>query len=342
MPRRLLSAVPLAAATLLISAPVPSSASTRVFHPENGATITLGPRLIVSTFARHALAVEFRGNRTTSYSTGARTSSTRVVARFGRLGVIDLDFEPTGHPIEQQAGGSCHGDPQLTWNGVFTGKVVLLGRHGFRTFRDRSLRAKGIITHTPRRVCREPPEPRPPPARHGNGILLTASACDGRSFIAEGERPGAAGGSGSWRSVFYFARASLRERGLTIEQSVTATGRPETFSFDEALTTATVTPPDPFHGTATMVATADGSTTWSGTLSASILGERISLAGRTFATGLESFPLIPGAGYAAVVSIGCRRQEKVGRGSSPAGRDPRQRNPLLRPHLSALLPSGAR
>jgi hypothetical protein len=244
----------------------------------------------VTTTGTHASAVSFKGRTITSYSAGARTKRTGVVARFGKLGQIDLAFEPSGPPSERPL-SFCHGGKALTWEGVFTGTVVIRGRYGFPSFRDRSFRTKGSLTHRPRWVCQLPTEFEPPPSQHGNRVRLWAGACDGRGVSVESERPRAAANSDQPpEPISYSASASLRIGRVQVEQSITRSAAPGTFTFDEALTTATVGPPAPFHGNATLVRAADGSTTWSGTLSARILGRRIDLAGPAFQSGLESFP----------------------------------------------------
>ncbi|HWO84398.1 MAG TPA: hypothetical protein VNM38_11515, partial [Solirubrobacterales bacterium] len=57
---------------------------------------------------------------------------------------------------------------------------------------------------------------------------------------------------------------------------------------DEALTTAKLTPPSPFHGTARYRAYPDGATSWSGDLSVNFPGApRFPLTGPSWETFLE-------------------------------------------------------
>ncbi|HEY7255288.1 MAG TPA: hypothetical protein VH476_01275 [Solirubrobacterales bacterium] len=302
MSRFLSLAAVLAAVPLLI----PASSSAQVLPAEDSASFLLGHGLnLLTTTATQASAISFKGRTITSYSTGARTKRTGVVASFGNLGRIDLDFEPSGPPSKRPVVSFCHGDKQLTWVGVFTGTVVLRGRYGFPSFRDRSFRKKGTLSHRPRWVCHLPTEFGPPPPRHGKGIRLWAGACDGRGFSVESERPRAARDGDKPHSITYSASASLRVGRVRVEQSITRSAAPQTFTFDEALTTATVGPPAPFNGNATLVRAADGSTTWSGTLSARMLGRKIALAGPAFQSGLESFPKSSGVFYVFSSKIDC-------------------------------------
>jgi hypothetical protein len=64
--------------------------------------------------------------------------------------------------------------------------------------------------------------------------------------------------------------------------------RPGAFSFDSALTSASVAPPPPFHGTATFQRGAEGApSTWSGSLSVSFLDGRQALTGHGIDAALE-------------------------------------------------------
>jgi hypothetical protein len=61
------------------------------------------------------------------------------------------------------------------------------------------------------------------------------------------------------------------------------------FTFNEALTGATIVPPSPFHGTGTYSAASDGTTTWTGPLSVTFPGApRLSLTGDGFEATLAT------------------------------------------------------
>ena len=313
--RQPLLALTFAVASLLV--PTFADAShVRVLPSSNSAAVALGPRsgffgsgAQLYASSRNAFVTSTSGSTTTSYSVAARTDRTGVLARFGRLGRVDLDFEPTGQPTEQKSGPFCQGGPQLTWEGVYTGTVQLQGRYGFRAIHDRSFTRKGTFSHTPRWVCHLPDEPTSPALGGGNGVLFWAGSCDGRGLSVQSERPRA--GGTEQRSISYSAYASLREGRVQIQQDITVPAAPKTFSFDEALTTATVSPPAPFRGTGTLAREADGTTTWSGSLSATILGRQVSLAGPGFKSGLESFPKSPGTSYLFAFSVGCPGRDAV-------------------------------
>jgi hypothetical protein len=324
MARRLSHLMALAAVSLLI----PASASGHVQAADNSIYLSLGPRSSVFTGHGEAFAFSDAVGRSTSYSTRARATRRGLVADFGRLGRIELEFEASGPPTEQKPTRFCHGEPQLTWEGVYTGTVELAGRYGFRQVRDLTFEKKGTFTHTPRTVCHIPGEKRPAEPADGNGVLLWAASCDGSGFSAQGERPRSVPDTDQPDPVSYSADSTLRLGPVQVAQSFTVHAAPGTFSFDEGLTTATVSPPAPFHGTGTLVRAADGTTAWSGSLSATILGRQVSLAGSGFESELQSFPKLPGTAYAFLFSTSCPDN-----GASVSG------NPLLTPHLGPLLPS---
>src|SRR6201999_412862 len=70
----------------------------------------------------------------------------------------------------------------------------------------------------------------------------------------------------------FFAVAAENSGGVTILRSASALGGSPTFSFDEALTSATIKPPAPFIGTGAFVREDDGSTGWTGSLAVRMPG----------------------------------------------------------------------
>src|SRR6187551_3410812 len=303
--------LPVALVAISLLFPASAVASTvRVLPAGNSVTVALDSRSDLFTSGRDAYTTSSTGSTTTSYSVAARTDRTGVLARFGHLGRIDLDFEPIGHPSEQRSGPFCQGGRQITWEGVFTGTVHLQGRYGFRSFDDRSFTRRGTFSHRPRWVCHLPDEPTHPASKGGDGILLWAGACDGRGFSVQSERP-RSDGFDTLRSISYSAHASLRDGKVRVGQDITAPAAPETFSFDEALTTATVSPPSPFHGAATLITGADGKTAWSGSLSATILGRQVPLSGPGFKSALQAVPKPPGTSVLFAFSVACPGRDAI-------------------------------
>ena len=138
--------------------------------------------------------------------------------------------------------------------------------------------------------------------------MLTATACDGSGFSVVGERPIVDVFPHERTRVSYSAFASERRGPVLIEHSVTAFAEPKSFVFDEALTTASVQPPPPFHGAAALHRDASGSIEWSGSLSVSVPGRSVHLAGPDFKARIESFPFSLGAAFIVTVVRPCRSE----------------------------------
>jgi len=97
----------------------------------------------------------------------------------------------------------------------------------------------------------------------------------------------AIGGSELLPTGFFLAGTSERHGALRINRSALAEGKPATFDVLDDLSSATVSPPKPFAGTATFKRNADGSTEWFGTLSVALPGvESTALTGPTFTANL--------------------------------------------------------
>lgn len=98
------------------------------------------------------------------------------------------------------------------------------------------------------------------------------------------------GGASKEGSVFYAATLESRGR-VAIFRTARAEANSKLVKADNALTRAKVTPPWPFHRSASYRATPDGSRTWSGYLSVTFPGApRYPLTGEPFKSSLEFFP----------------------------------------------------
>jgi hypothetical protein len=241
----------------------------------------------------------------TSYLADARVTSAGVDAGFGNLGRVAVEFARTGEPRTLRPPRGCTGRPQVEWHGEFTGTVRFSGSPGFPAFADRSFSSKGTMTRVPAWHCRgQGREPELPGPENDDGIELTAISCDGRGLIVRSERP--------YYDVFPHGRDPLsistyaieRRGPVLVEQSLTALAKPKTFVFDEALTTATLGPPPPFHGTASLAPGASGPE-WSGSLSVSLPGKRVRLTGPDFRTHLDSFKIGPPGSFSVVAVRAC-------------------------------------
>lgn len=122
------------------------------------------------------------------------------------------------------------------------------------------------------------------PGTGPDSTTLQATSTRGRlAFVAAAWRPPEERGL-----TLFSASATERRGGMIVERAALASGREGSFVFDTGLGTATVAPPRPFSGTATLGANADGTTSWSGSLRVDLPGRKgLALATPSFTAGLS-------------------------------------------------------
>jgi hypothetical protein len=215
----------------------------------------------------------------------------RIRARFGSRGRVAVEFRSSGRAKRRLPPRRCHGAPHVLQHGVFVGAVKFHGEGGYTSVD--ATRAPGAVAILPHWQCRShkgrsaASRSLVPPVHIPLGLdpeaerftALEAESDNGRtSFSASGSRP--AGRPGE--TIFTAARLELRP-GLSIIRSAFAHGTDETFSFDEALTTASAAPPPPFEGSAAFARNSDGGDTWLGPLTVDFPGAvDVPLAGKSF------------------------------------------------------------
>lgn len=226
---------------------------------------------------------------------------------------VSVRFHPSGKVIRSQPQSGCKGPNHFTTRtGVFVGQIRFSGEGGYTSLSAH--RAKGTV-QSPLSLIGCKSEGlfhyggRPHPKHHGirshpsREPTLTvhspASAAGGTSFIATA--PGSIG-----RAAFS-AFSSEKVGSLLVLRSVLTLGSPQAFLFDNALSSATVTPAPPFSGTASFQRNADGSTAWSGDLAVSFPGKPdVPLAGPTFTAKLACEP----SSAATIVVLRSHRQAR--------------------------------
>jgi hypothetical protein len=236
-----------------------------------------------------------RGSNFSAYLAQRQGNAKRLSASFGELGRVSVRFHPSGKVISSQPQAGCKGPDHFTTRaGVFVGQIHFSGEGGYTSLNAH--RAKGTV-QSPLRLtgCKSEGSDHGPhshPKHHGSRShpsrepTLTVQSPDSEtgqtSFIATA--PGSIG-----RPVSAFSSETVGS--LLVLRSVLALGSPQTFLFDNALSSATVTPPAPFSGTASFQRNADGSTTWAGDLAASFPGKPdVALTGPTFTAKLSCEP----------------------------------------------------
>jgi hypothetical protein len=219
------------------------------------------------------------------YLAPGTVTATAIKASFGRLGKVSVRFRPSGAERRVRVPKRClKGRPPLVTSrlGSFLGTIEFRGERGYTQVSAH--RARGGIgdplANTPKKLTCEFRESDAERKRELDSVSLDASPPGtGISF-------GAFRLFGSWshqtlpgepsppRGDRYLFLASATEKSgrMSIVREAAAVGGSEDFAFDGALTSAKVTPPFPFTGSGSFLRNADGSTGWTGTLSAPLPG----------------------------------------------------------------------
>jgi hypothetical protein len=209
-------------------------------------------------------------------------------ATLGKLGHVSLRFHASGPPKAQQGpAGDCKGRSSTEQKGRFVGSVRFRGERGFTSVRATG--ANGQIFRSFRQVCKRPHEPRT--ASTGRRALSLGAFVKGNpdkaSFGAYELAPASSGGSDG---VNYAASATEHRGRMTITRSANAFAEPSMFTVSDPSvrsTTASVAPPFPFAGTATLEHDPGTAPTWSGDLRADLPGlGTLPLTGPSFSARL--------------------------------------------------------
>jgi hypothetical protein len=271
-PRHLLSQV---------GAPVPPPRSFRsgFVTKERG-----GLRVGVETFGSAVILVVFHGRHhhlaETAYLARGVARPERLQARFGRFGKVRMRFHEAPKRPWRGRPRDCHGSQRFVKRrGVFAGDFEFKGEDGYVSLHLH--RIKGAIVTVAAKCLHR----RSGPSAHASLFVesvtaLFASARDGVSsdeLLALTQRG----------KAVYFALSQESRGRLAILRAAFARGH-GSIPVNEAVTAAHISPPAPFHGTGRYLAKPDGTSTWSGNLSANFPGDpRHPLTGPQFEALLE-------------------------------------------------------
>lgn len=229
----------------------------------------------------------------TGYVTRGTVTPTRIEGSFGRFGSVNLRFVPSGRTVKGGRRRCFRHARYTTRHGRFVGNVRFTGEHGYVAVRAH--RAKGRV-RTPRHLqCRyrgfRVGAVRRRSARRSEDPTVSG-------LVAEYRQP-----TNSTELLAFQVHFPLRERNLAlllavqeevkermavVRYAMMFSGR-SVLSRDDALTSATLHPPRPFHGKGIYSAAPDGTTTWGGSLSISFPGApRQPLVGPEFTSKLEA------------------------------------------------------
>jgi hypothetical protein len=237
------------------------------------------------------LANRFDGSASQSASyiiRGHALTLDEIHASLGKFGRVALRFRPSGPPkVQHEAGRECKGRDSTEQKGHFVGSFRFRGERGFTSVRASS--ANGQVFRSFKKVCKRPHEP------SGGGTESKAVSLgayvkgdpDKAAFGAYELAPTSSFGS---ENVDYTASAGERRGRMTITHSANAFAEASTFAVSNpsvSPTTASVAPPFPFAGTATLERNPSGASSWSGNLSADLPGlGTVPLTGPSFTARL--------------------------------------------------------
>ena len=222
----------------------------------------------------------------TAYVTHGTVTPSRIEGSFGRFGSVSVRFRPSGR-TSAKALRHCKGQRgYVTRYGTFAGHVRFTGEDKYVAVRAH--RAKGQV-RGPRHVrCHRGRIVRPLSRRrsgesHSDGSRATIFA-ERRTATAGTEVLAFQAGDGAL--LLALAEESLGRMAVVHYALEVVSG--SVLSHDDALTSATLAPPRPFHGKGIYEAAPDGTRTWSGSLSVAFPGSpRLPLTGPEFAAKLE-------------------------------------------------------
>ena len=207
-----------------------------------------------------------------TYIARGKVSPTAIHASFGPLGEAAMRFQPSGKITHSKRHRHCVGPNRYTIHfGVFVGSVRFRGEDGYTSAKASRVKGKEI---TPRLLlCLDTffeqirqesrtrsRETRAKLTRLEAGLRAGLTATD---FSAT-ERGGKAA---------FFAESEQSLGALAVFRAVLVHASPATFAFDSALSSAGVTPPPPFSGSASFQRGSKGAKSWTGSLAASFPGD---------------------------------------------------------------------
>ncbi|MGN6257301.1 MAG: hypothetical protein ACTHN3_06075 [Solirubrobacterales bacterium] len=276
--RKVETLVLLALATGLVVAAPASAASQATFEKKvevslsgsNGYRITVSGEPLRGLSHLVILSAE-TATMDAFYIVPGHVSETSLRANLGALGQISLRYHPRGKkplknvPERCFTGGSSESRTHpLTLHGT----IRFTGENGYTSLLAH--RAQGVLRE--KLTCGEAPlGPRSP--GHSHYPILATHSQHGPTFIA-GHFP--LGGLRTEKlpgGPLEFLAIEIQSRHRMQIFRTAAVGAPlSDFTYDSALTSATVTPPPPFSGSAQFERLSKGSISWSGTLSVAFPG----------------------------------------------------------------------
>jgi hypothetical protein len=209
-----------------------------------------------------------------------------IEADLAPLGKISVAFQPSGETRVTRVdlkdkSTKCVGAERIVRRlGTFAGTIEFQGENGYTTVDLPS--AEGTVGTSLFRNCTTKINHRGGGAQtssSGEPVFLTAMNGSASTFMAS-----TCGlyVKGSF-ACFSVVSPEFLSKDLVVVRSAKAVAGKGSFAFDDALSSATVTPPAPFSGRGSFSKGPEGSSSsWTGSLSAAFPGATVSLAGPSF------------------------------------------------------------
>jgi hypothetical protein len=269
----------LAGLALLASLPSVAAAERAEFfaRASNGYAIR-----VVTAGGKVSLSAEGPEGSVT-YRVPGRTRGDRLVANFGRRGVIDAEFKPSQRMRIETPPNRCEGKPRVKRWGAFVGAIRFKGERGFTQLRIG--RAAGRIEAFPRWRCKHrrsgAAARRSEVGEEKNEAPVIWEMSDSRRNLEVSAF--SAGSADDLGLTFFFAILRERRQRMQIVRSAFEISEKDEFTYDESLSNAIIAPPFPFAGRGVFERRPGGSVSWAGSLSLVLPGtKRFSLVGPRF------------------------------------------------------------
>lgn len=208
-----------------------------------------------------------------------------IEADLGALGAISVAFQPSGETRVTKVNlkgktTKCVGAERIVRQlGTFTGSIKFQGEGGYTTVDLPS--AEGTVGTSLFRNCTTK-------ASHRGGGAQTSSS-DGSVFLAAMSRSADAFIASTCNPLacFYASSVEPLSKDVIVVRSAQAFAAKSSFAFDNALSSATITPPAPFSGRGSFRRGPGGSSSWTGSLKAAFPGVTVPLTGPSFKAKLS-------------------------------------------------------
>lgn len=217
------------------------------------------------------------------FTAGSSRDPNVIEADLGSLGAISVAFQPSGKTRTTKvdlAGKTtkCVGAERIVRHlGTFTGSIKFQGEGGYTTVDLPS--AEGTVGTSLFRNCRTKVSHRKSGTSSSDGPVSLAAVSRSAGIFIASNCPEISSGSSA---CFYASRVESITKRVIAVRSAQALAAKGSFVFDDALSSATLTPPAPFSGRGSFRSGSGNSSSWTGSLEVAYPGSTVPLTGPSF------------------------------------------------------------